>query len=585
MLQTLRIFLSWPGKAKWFVAAGLLFASLAEGLGLASLIPALSVALESSSQTTGLSGKMIGLLASLGLSPRLELLFGLFIGFMICKAVLFIAIYSYVARTVADLSVELRAKLIDRLSRARWSLFTEHPLGGFSNVVTTDVQRSCKAVEMSAVFVATLFQTFIFIFVALMISWQVALGGSLFGLIIVGLLSPFLKKSRKQGKHQQIRMMELTISLSDLLQNLKPVKAMEQQTSFINYFVKQARAYARAFRKQRVYEISMKALREPLASICIVLGFYVAHLSLTLSIADWVVMALVMSRLISRMAVVQEKLQNTVALYASYQKVQDMTAAIEAEAEQAVGAAAPRVEEAITFHDVTFAHGSHQIFRRLNLYLPMKGVTVIMGESGSGKSTLIDLLVGFYRPQSGTVSLDGTPLDKIDLHGLRKQVGYVPQEVVLFNDSLWTNLTLGDDSIPESIVVQALKDAGAWEFVQALPDGLASPMGEKGSFLSGGQRQRIGLARALVRQPMLLILDEVTSALDKSSEGIMRAQIRRLAQRTPVLVITHTDRWLNEADRAYRLSPLVPGEDSHPEKLSLKSGEGPKISEALRGMA
>ena len=366
-------------------------------------------------------------------------------------------------------------------------------------------------------------------------------------------------------------MKELNVSLSDLLQNLKPVKAMEQQGAFVRYFTKQARAYARAFRREIMYRTAMKAAREPLGVLFVIAGFYVGQANLDLSAAEWIVMALVLLRLLSRIAVVQERLQNTVVRRASYLYVRELTELVQVEREQAQGGLAPSFEEACRFRNLSFAYGNHQVFRRLDLTIPMQGVTVIMGESGSGKSTLIELLIGFQQPQEGEITVGSIPLADLDLHLWRRGIGYVPQEILLFNDSLRTNLTLGDESVAESAIEQALKDAGAWDFVQSLPAGLDSPMGEKGSFLSGGQRQRISLARALIRQPKFLILDEVTSALDIASEDAMRANIRKLGTRIPILVISHTERWLQEADQAYRLSPTMDQQNSVPQRLILPS--------------
>ena len=583
MIQTAKVFLEWPGPAKWFVFVGLMLASLIEGIGLASLVPAVSIAFEPAAEASGIGRKVIDLLDALGIPPKLEVLFGLFMGLMIFKAAFVIAVNSYVARSVAQLGVDLRAQLIDHMSRARWSLFAERPLGGFSNVITIDVSRGCKAMQQSATVVALLLQTLIYVVIAFLISWQVALAGTLCGLVLNAILSPLVRRSRKQGRRLQSRMMELTVSLSDLLQNLKPVKAMEQQTSFIDYFTRQSRAFADAYRKQVTYQATMKGLREPLLACFLIGGFYVAQINLTLSIAEWVVMAVVLSRLITRIANVQERLQVAVSFHASYEQVQELTALVKGEREPDQGSAAPSAENSCAFRNVTFSHGQHQVFRRLNLDLPMQGITVIMGESGSGKSTLIDLLVGFHKPQEGEILLDGKPLADMDLHAWRRQIGYVPQEVVLFNDSLWTNLTLGGESVSSAVVEQALKDAGAWDFVQALPDGLNAAMGEKGSFLSGGQRQRIGLARALIRQPTLLILDEATSALDAKSEDSIRNSVRAFGQRSPVLVVTHTDRWLKEADRAFRLSPLIGAEDSEPESLSVSREDEIPSAAALPG--
>jgi ATP-binding cassette subfamily C protein len=145
------------------------------------------------------------------------------------------------------------------------------------------------------------------------------------------------------------------------------------------------------------------------------------------------------------------------------------------------------------------------------------------------------------------------PLDEIDLRSWRRSVGYVPQELVLFHDSIYANVVLGDANIGEADVRRALALAGAWEFVQILPEGMWTGVGPHGAKLSGGQRQRIALARALVGSPRLLILDEATSALDPETERQICANVRKLAGQTTVLAITHRPALLQIADRRYRV--------------------------------
>jgi ATP-binding cassette subfamily C protein len=165
----------------------------------------------------------------------------------------------------------------------------------------------------------------------------------------------------------------------------------------------------------------------------------------------------------------------------------------------------------------------------------------------------MDLIIGFHRPDQGRVLIDGVSLTEIDLTSWRSQVGYVPQELVLFHDSIMANVTLGDPQLSEADAREALIAAGAWGFVSALPDGLQSEVGEKGAKLSGGQRQRIALARAIASKPKFLILDEVTSALDPTTEAEICANVAKLAKETTIIAITHRPIWTDIADRIYEI--------------------------------
>jgi ATP-binding cassette subfamily C protein len=238
----------------------------------------------------------------------------------------------------------------------------------------------------------------------------------------------------------------------------------------------------------------------------------------------------------------------------AYFEAQDLITEAAAAPERNSGRRQPTFERECRLEGVSFAHGAHQVLHDVSLCLPARGVTVLTGLSGAGKTTIADIILGLYRPDRGRVLLDGVPLDEIDLHGWRKLVGYVPQELVLFHDTVFANVALGDLRIHQAEVRLALQLAGAWDFVNALPEGMMSQVGEAGAKLSGGQRQRIALARALVGNPRLLILDEVTSALDPDTEYQICARIRDLADDMAVLAITHRAAFLEIADRLYRVA-------------------------------
>jgi ATP-binding cassette subfamily C protein len=178
----------------------------------------------------------------------------------------------------------------------------------------------------------------------------------------------------------------------------------------------------------------------------------------------------------------------------------------------------------------------------------------VIGASGIGKTTLTDLITGLVQPTAGCVRVDGVPLGELDLGAWRRQVGYVPQDLPMLHDSVRRNVTLGDPSLDDAAVERALRLAGAWEFVRALPGGLDASVGERGALVSGGQRQRISIARALVHEPRLLIFDEATAALDADSEAAVWQTIASLRGRTTVVAISHHGGLAAVADLAYRIA-------------------------------
>ena len=237
----------------------------------------------------------------------------------------------------------------------------------------------------------------------------------------------------------------------------------------------------------------------------------------------------------------------------SYWALQATIGEARAAAEAFTGTVAPTLRQGAAFHGVGFAYGEKPVLRDVSLEIPAGGITTLLGESGSGKTTIADLLLGLFQVDSGTITLDGVPLGAVDMRRWRGMIGYVPQEVLLFSDTIFENVALGDPAIRDADVRKALEDAGALDFVDALPEGIRTPIGERGAKLSGGQRQRIALARALVHRPTLLILDEATSALDPATEAEICQTVRRQAGSLTVLAITHQAAWVDIADRVYRV--------------------------------
>ena len=209
--------------------------------------------------------------------------------------------------------------------------------------------------------------------------------------------------------------------------------------------------------------------------------------------------------------------------------------------------ALPRHAESIEFHDVTFQYPTREITstRRatlddINLTIAAGEVVAFVGENGCGKSTLVNLLPRFFDPQRGEVRIDGTPVAEVKLRDLRRQIGFVTQETILFDDTIFENIRYGKpDATPEEIEAAATR-AHVTSFVRNLPEGFETRVGEKGRELSGGQRQRVTLARAILRDPSIMILDEATSAVDAESEALIHQALQEFIPGRTVLMVTHT---------------------------------------------
>jgi subfamily B ATP-binding cassette protein MsbA len=207
------------------------------------------------------------------------------------------------------------------------------------------------------------------------------------------------------------------------------------------------------------------------------------------------------------------------------------------------------INKAMRLEGVTFAYENEPVLRNVDLELP-KGMRLgIAGESGAGKSTLANLLLRFYDPQKGKITIDGTDIREVTLESLRGQMALVSQEVVIFDQSVAENIACGKPDASRGEIEEAAKAANAHEFIRDLPEGYDTRLGEQGTRLSGGQRQRIAIARAFVRQAPILILDEATAALDSKAESEVQGAIERLEEGRTVLCVAHRLSTLRNMDR------------------------------------
>jgi ATP-binding cassette subfamily C protein len=214
----------------------------------------------------------------------------------------------------------------------------------------------------------------------------------------------------------------------------------------------------------------------------------------------------------------------------------------------------PTFRIGIRFEELGFSYGEHQVLRGLNATLEAGTFVALAGPSGGGKTTLADLITGLLRPTHGRILVDGVPLEEIDMRAWRQSIGYVPQDPMLFSDTIRHNLQLGNEDIQTEELLEALRSAGALSFVEGFKDGLEHRIGEGGTELSGGECQRIAIARALVSRPRLLILDEPTTALDTATEAAVCETIAKLKGRMTILAISHQPAIKEVADEVWDLT-------------------------------
>jgi ATP-binding cassette, subfamily B, bacterial MsbA len=204
--------------------------------------------------------------------------------------------------------------------------------------------------------------------------------------------------------------------------------------------------------------------------------------------------------------------------------------------------------ESLEFRNVTFGYDKDHVLHNINLRIPKGKTVALVGPSGGGKSTLADLVPRFYDPAKGEVTLDGISLTDYDIESLRRQIGVVTQESILFNDTIFNNIAFGMTNVREEDVIHAAKVANAHDFITATEHGYQTTIGERGSKLSGGQRQRLSIARAVLKNPPILILDEATSALDSESERLVQDALSKLMQNRTSIVIAHRLSTIQHAD-------------------------------------
>lgn len=528
------------------------FAGMAEGVGVITLIPLLEVAGQGPGDVSQLGQAILGILDAVGLVPSLGTLLAVIFVAILVKALLLLFASKQIGFAVAQVTTDMRLELIRNLLAARWGFFGKKTTGQFANAVTNEAPRASQVYSELCQIIAAVLQMLAYALTALLISWWIAVGALTLGVGLTFLAQGFFVKTWTSGKTQTYTQRNLAAVLVDVLQGIKALKAMAKEHLVWPLLERDAQIWKEAKRVQISTNATLKAFHEPVLTLFLAVGLFLAIDVGGQPLSATIVLAFVFYRLFVHVGTLQTRYQLVLAGVSAFDSLQEeiREAGREVE-EQGNGVPFAGLRSAIRLEKVTFGYDREPIFEGVTVEIPVGAFVAIHGESGTGKTTLADLIVGLHRPLSGSILIDGVPLSELDMRSWRQSIGYVPQEILLFNESVFLNVTLGDARYTREDAERALRLADAWDFVADKKDGMDHQIGDRGGLLSGGQRQRIAIARALVGNPSLLILDEATTALDPSTEQAICETLEHLRGKVTILSISHQAAMRKAADTVF----------------------------------
>ena len=379
---------------------------------------------------------------------------------------------------------------------------------------------------------------------ALYVSWQLTLLLLLMGPPIALILGSFGRRIRYSAARRQEQISDVTQRLVEMLSGIKVIQAFHMENRERDSFRASVMSYFRRSMKvirNRVLSRSLVELVTQTSFVSIVLiGFFVlfqGYWSLTPGkLIAFTVISAMLYRPVRGFATVYNTIQE--ALPAA-RRVFDVLDAAEVTPDGPEAVAIEHLGSGIRYEDVSFSYDRESVLEGVTLHIPVGQVVALVGRSGAGKTTLADLLLRFYEPVGGRILIDGRDLGQIQRRSLHELMAVVTQEAFLFDDTIAANITYGRPDATREQIEAAAHAANAHEFIEGLPEGYDTPIGELGGQLSGGQRQRLAIARAILRDPEILIFDEATSALDAKSEREVQEAIANLMRGRTVLLIAH----------------------------------------------
>jgi subfamily B ATP-binding cassette protein MsbA len=449
---------------------------------------------------------------------------------------------------------DIRNRLYAHLHRMSLAFFHASRTGQIISRITSDVGLVRRSISTG--FLAAIRDSLNILVLAgfvLWINWRLALVAFIVIPVITVVVAKIGRRLRRYSTRAQEKMADITTVLQETISGIRVVKAFGMEAFETEKFYGHTDGYLRAFMKRQRAEALAPVMTEFLGAAGALVVLYYGGMQVLgekLLSPDWFLIFLAAMLSIIRPAKTltqaNAKIQDGIAagkrIFAILDGEPDIT--------DAPGAVdIDDIQEGIEFSGVSFKYDtSDYVLKDVGFKVKKGQVVAIVGPSGAGKSTLVDLIPRFYDPTEGAVLLDGLDLRKISVKSLRDIMGIVTQETILFNDTVRNNIAYGVEDVPLSKVIDAAKTANAHDFIDALPDGYDTLIGDRGVRISGGERQRLAIARAILKDPEILIFDEATSSLDTESEKLVQDAIERLLSKRTNFVIAHRLSTVTNAD-------------------------------------